>query len=129
MKAKILVVDDNEQNLYLATFLLTTNGFEIVTAKDGKEALRQVVAERPDLILMDIELPEMDGYDVTRRVKVLSEFKDIPIIAVSSFAMVGDAEKAIVSGCSGYIEKPINPETFVAEVERFVRPTRSGGEQ
>lgn len=121
MKKKVLIVDDNENNLYLASFLLTTNGFDIVTAKDGKEALKLIIAEKPFLILLDIQMPEMDGYEVTRRVRLMPEFIDVPIIAVSSFAMVGDREKALAVGCTGYIEKPINPDTFINEITRFIK--------
>jgi len=121
MKKKILVVEDNEQNLYLASFLLERNGYEVITAKDGLEAIENAKAEKPDLILMDIQLPEMDGFEATRRIKEIPEISYVPIIAVTSYAMVGDREKALASGCVGYIEKPFMPETFISEVERYLR--------
>ena len=97
MKKKILVIEDNKQNLYLATFLLEKNGYEVITAEDGFKAIEKVKAEKPDLILMDLQLPEMNGYEATRRIKSIPE----PIVAVSSYAMVGDREKALAAGCAG----------------------------
>ncbi|MBW1740701.1 MAG: response regulator [Deltaproteobacteria bacterium] len=113
MKKKTLVVEDSEQNLYLVTFLLERSGYEVIPAKDGLEAIEKAKIERPDLILMDIQLPEMDGFEATR--------KHIPIVAVTSYAMVGDREKALAVGCVGYIEKPFMPATFVSEVEKHLR--------
>lgn len=120
MKKKILVIEDNEQNLYLATFLLEKNGYEVITAEDGFKAIEKVKAEKPDLILMDLQLPEMNGYEATRRIKSIREISYIPIVAVSSYAMVGDREKALAAGCVGYIEKPFMPETFVLEIEKYL---------
>jgi CheY-like chemotaxis protein len=120
MKKRILVVEDNEQNLYLATFLLEKNGHEVITAKDGLEAIEKAKMEKPDLILMDIQLPEMNGYQATKRIKSTPEISHIPIVAVTSYAMLGDREKALAIGCVGYIEKPFAPETFVSEVEKYL---------
>lgn len=121
MKKRILVIEDNEQNLYLATFLLEKNGYEVITAKDGFEAIEKVKVEKPHLILMDLQLPEMNGYEATRRIKSIQEISHIPIVAVTSYAMVGDREKALAAGCVGYIEKPFMPETFVSEIEKYLR--------
>jgi len=121
VKKRILVVEDNEQNLYLATFLLEKNGYEVITAEDGLEAIEKARTEKPDLILMDMQLPEMDGFEATRRIKSVAETSHIPIVAVTSYAMVGDKEKALGVGCAGYIEKPFMPETFVSEVEKYLR--------
>ena len=121
MKKRILVVEDNEQNLYLATFLLEKNGHEVITAKDGLEAVEKAKAERPDLILMDIQLPEMNGYQATKKIKSIPEISHIPIVAITSYAMAGDREKALAMGCVGYIEKPIDPKTFVHEVEKYLK--------
>lgn len=118
---RILVIEDNEQNLYLATFLLEKNGYEVIAARDGQEGIDKACRERPDLIVLDMELPIIDGYEVARRLKKIPECKAIPIVAVTSFAMVGDKEKILAVGCQGYIEKPINPETFVQEIERYLR--------
>ena len=121
MKKRILVVEDNEQNLYLASFLLEKNGYEVITAKDGVEAIEKAKRENPNLILMDIQLPEMDGFEATRRIKSIPEVRHVPIVAVTSYAMVGDKEKALTAGCVGYIEKPFMPETFISEVERYLQ--------
>jgi len=119
MKRKILVVEDNEQNLYLVAFLLQKDGYEVIAARDGHTAIEKAQAERPDLILMDIQLPEMDGYEATRRIKSTSDISHIPIVAITSYAMAGDPEKALAAGCAGYIEKPFAPETFVAEIKKY----------
>ena len=122
MKARILLIEDNPQNRYLATFLLERRGHEVIQAETGMLGLELAAGAGPDLILLDIQLPGMDGHAVARAIKADPELKSIPIIAVTSYAMVGDREKCLAAGAEGYIEKPINPETFVAEVERFLRP-------
>jgi len=114
------VVEDNEQNLYLATFLLESSGYKVIAAKEGLEAVEKAKAEKPDLILMDINLPEMNGYEATRGIKSILELSHIPIVAVTSYAMVGDKEKALAAGCVGYIEKPFVPETFISEIEKYL---------
>lgn len=123
MKARILLIEDNEQNRYLLTFLLEQSGHEVVSAVSGSRGLELAAKVRPDLILLDIQLPGMDGYAVARALKSDPLLKSIPIVAVTSYAMVGDREKVLAAGAEGYIEKPINPETFIAEVERFVPVT------
>jgi two-component system, cell cycle response regulator DivK len=117
MKRKILIIEDNEQNLYLLTFLLGKHGYEVEAARDGQSGIETAVRSMPDLILLDIQLPVMDGYAVARGLRAFSQLSETPIVAVTSYAMVGDREKALESGCTGYIEKPINPDTFVAQVE------------
>jgi two-component system, cell cycle response regulator DivK len=119
---KILVIEDNEQNRYLATFLLEKNGYEVVTASDGHAGIELAEATRPTLILLDIQLPMMDGYAVARALRANPSLAGTPIVAVTSYAMVGDREKALSSGCDGYLEKPINPDTFVSQVEAYARP-------
>ena len=127
MTAKILLVEDNEQNRYLATFLLEKRGHVVVSATSGLLALELAIRIMPDLILLDIQLPGMDGHAVAQALKSDPRFRHVPIVAVTSYAMVGDREKAFAAGAEGYIEKPINPETFVDEVERFLRrPSRAG---
>lgn len=118
MKRTILIIEDNEQNLYLLTFLLEKHGYQIETARDGLNGIEKALHIKPDLILLDIQLPVMDGYAVARRLKSYNELAQTPIVAVTSYAMPGDREKAIASGCTGYIEKPINPDTFVAQIEK-----------
>lgn len=116
---KILIVEDNEKNLYMMKFLLEYKGYQIVSAIDGVEGVKMAALEKPDLILMDIQLPLLDGYKATKQIKANKELSNIPIIAVTSFAMIGDKEKTLKVGCNGYIEKPIDPETFLAEMEKF----------
>lgn len=120
MKKNILLIEDNEQNSYLTTFLLETHGFQVVTASDGADGIETAKKMMPDLILLDIQLPMMDGYAVAQALRAIEALESTPIIAVTSYAMVGDREKCLAAGCTGYIEKPINPETFVAEVSAFM---------
>ncbi|MCB2200687.1 response regulator [bacterium] len=119
MKRTILLIEDNEQNMYLATFLLERNGFTVLQSNDGRLGIDRALESNPDLILLDIQLPSMDGYTVARKIREIASLSDTPIVAVTSYAMPGDREKTIEAGCNGYIEKPINPDTFVQEVERF----------
>ena len=114
---KILVIEDNEQNLYLVSFILEKNGYEVFSARDGQTGVDMATSIVPDLILLDIQLPVMDGYAVAKKLRSIASLADIPIIAVTSYAMTGDREKTIEAGCNGYIEKPINPDTFIQQVE------------
>lgn len=122
MRAKILLIEDNAQNRYLVRFLLEQRGHEILQAETGPRGLELAAETRPELILLDIQLPGMDGHAVARALKSNPELSAIPIVAVTSYAMVGDREKCLEAGAEGYIEKPINPESFVLEVERFLLP-------
>lgn len=117
---KILMVEDNEKNLYLMNFILTKGGYEVVQAKTGEKGVAMAIKEKPDLILMDIQLPDINGLEATKRIRASKVDGNIPIIAITSFAMAGDKEKMIKGGCNGYIEKPINPDTFVGEIEKFL---------
>ncbi len=126
MKPNILMIEDNEQNRYLATFLLERRGYTVVAAEDGLRGIELAAKEEIDLILLDIQLPAMDGYQVAKALKSRPESRKIPIVAVTSYAMMGDREKALASGCDGYLEKPINPETFVSEIEKFLPKTDKG---
>lgn len=119
---RVLVIEDNEQNRYLVTFLLEKHGFEVVAAADGPVGIEIARSCRPDIILLDIQLPRMHGYDVARALRAIEALRDTPIIAVTSHAMAGDREKSLAAGCTGYIEKPINPDTFVAQIEHYARP-------
>jgi len=122
MRRKILIIEDNEQNLYLITFIFKKHGYEVESASNGQTGIDMALRIRPDLIVLDIQLPLMDGYAVARRLRSYPDLADTPIVAVTSYAMVGDREKAFESGCTGYIEKPINPETFMTQVEEhFVK--------
>lgn len=116
----ILLIEDNEQNRYLLTFLLEKHGHRVRSAADGPAGIEAARSAVPELVLLDIQLPTMHGYDVAQALRALSSLNQTPIIAVTSYAMPGDREKALNSGCDGYIEKPIHPETFVAQIEGFV---------
>jgi CheY-like chemotaxis protein len=126
MKPKILLIEDHEQNRYLATFLLEKHGYEVVSASDGRAGIELAKTVKPALILLDIQLPLMDGYTVARELRSDLALRNIPIIAVTSYAMVGDREKALAAGCNGYMEKPINPDTFVMEIGQFLPPNQKG---
>jgi two-component system, cell cycle response regulator DivK len=121
MKNNILVVEDNEQNIYLVTFLLEKNGYQVFQARNGIDGLALAQQEKPDLILLDIQLPGMDGYEVARGIRKIKDLETTPIVAVTSYAMPGDRESAIEAGCTGYIEKPIDPENFITQVESFLK--------
>jgi two-component system, cell cycle response regulator DivK len=119
MNVTVLLIEDSEQNRHLATFLLEKHGFQVVCAPDGPSGVQLARTLDPALILLDIQLPGMDGYAVARALRVLPDREQTPIMAVTSYAMVGDREKCLAAGCNGYIKKPINPDTFVPEISRF----------
>ncbi len=112
----ILLIEDNEQNRYLTTFLLNSFGHNVVSAYDGPSGIALALSRPFDLILLDIQLPGMDGYAVARTLRATAATRGTPIVAVTSYAMVGDRESILEAGCDGYLEKPIDPETFVADV-------------
>ncbi len=120
MKTKILIIEDNEQNMYMLSFLLENNNYEVMQSPNGPNGIIMANEIKPDLILLDIQLPGMDGYEVASRLRENKELKNTPIIAVTSYAMPGDREKAIESGATGYIEKPINPDTFIEQMNSFL---------
>ena len=125
MRARVLYIEDNEQNFYLVSFILKTRGHEVLWARDGREGIEAARRERLDMILLDIQLPVMDGYAVARSLREDPSLQATPIIALTSYAMPGDRAKALDAGCTGYIEKPINPVTFASEVEQFLAGTAS----
>ncbi len=122
----VLLIEDNEQNRYLATFLLEQRGHRVVSAFDGPSGIELAQSLRPDIILLDIQLPTMDGHAVARALRAIELLRKTPIIAVTSYALVGDREKCLAAGCTGYIEKPIDPETFVTEIEGVARAAGEG---
>ena len=126
MNLSVLLIEDNEQNRYLATFLLEKHGYSVACASDGRSGIEMARALRPAIILLDIQLPELDGYAVARALRQEPSLQATPIVAITSYAMVGDREKALGAGCNGYFEKPINPENFVQEIARFL-PGEKGG--
>ena len=119
--SKILIVEDNEKNMYLISFILKKGGYEVTEATTGEEGVEVAIKEKPDLILMDIQLPGIDGLEATKRIRESRTNGNIPIIALTSYAMTGDRERALAAGCTSYIEKPIVPETFIAEIKKYIK--------
>ena len=120
MAKRVLIVEDNELNMKLFSDLLEAKGYETIQTRDGREALALIREHKPDLVLMDIQLPEISGIEVTRQIKGDDELKGIPVVAVTAFAMKGDEEKIRESGCDAYISKPISVPDFVATVQEFL---------
>ena len=120
MSRPLLLIEDNEQNRYLVTYLMQARNWDVIHAADGPTGIDKARESRPVLILLDIQLPGMDGYEVAERLRKDPELAEIPIIAVTSYAMPGDRERCLDAGCTGYIEKPIDPATFADEVESYL---------
>jgi two-component system cell cycle response regulator DivK len=120
MSKRILVVEDQEDNRRILRDLLTNAGYEIIEVENGEEALAVAARERPDLILMDIQLPLLDGYEVTRRIKADPALRAIPIIAITSYALSGDESKARAAGCDAYVDKPYSPRALLAKIREHV---------
>ena len=120
MSKSILVVEDNELNMKLFHDLLEAQGYNVLQSRDGMEALKVARTHKPDLILMDIQLPEVSGLEVTKWLKEDEDLRSIPVIAVTAFAMKGDEEKIREGGCEAYISKPISVVTFLETVEKFL---------
>ena len=117
---KVLVIEDNETNLYLMHTIVEKLGHQVIEARDGFDGVKLAISKIPDLILMDIQLPGMDGYMATQKIRENEATKEIPIIAITSYAMVGDKEKTLAAGCTAYIEKPIDPESFTGELNKYL---------
>lgn len=117
---KILVVEDNPESMYLVTFLLENAGYAVIPASNGISAVQLCQQMLPDLVLMDIKLPDIDGYEATRRIKKIPAISHMPIIAFTAFAMETDIEKALETGCIGHMEKPIDIQTFVKQIETYL---------
>jgi two-component system, cell cycle response regulator DivK len=120
MTKRILVVEDQQDNRQILRDLLRNTGYELVEAEDGLEAVAAVASKRPDLILMDIQLPNMDGYEATRQIRSNPDNKDIPIIAVTSYALSGDGGKAIEAGCDAFVAKPYSPRQLLARIREYL---------
>ncbi|MFO1243037.1 MAG: response regulator [Rickettsiales bacterium] len=125
-KKKILIVEDNDLNLKLFRDLLNANGYDTVETKEGYEAINLTRSLRPDLILMDIQLPEISGLEVTKRIKADPDISNIPIIAVTAFAMKDDEEKIMRAGCQAYISKPISITEFLSALKKFLHAEAIG---
>jgi two-component system cell cycle response regulator len=124
LSSRILVIEDNATNLELMVYLLGAFGHTTLSAGDGEEGLARAIEARPDLIICDIQLPKMDGYEVARQLKMHPDCSKIPAIAVTALAMVGDRDRVLSAGFEGYLTKPINPETFVGQIEAFLGSAR-----
>ncbi len=117
----ILIVEDNDLNLKLFTDLLEVHGYKVISSQDGGQAKNVAAEEKPDLILMDIQLPNISGIDVIKSIKEDAYLKEIPIIAVTAFAMQDDEEKIMAAGCESYLSKPISIKLFIEEVAKYIR--------
>ena len=120
MTKHILVVEDQEDNRQIMRDLLTANDYEMTEAENGEEALAAVAKDRPDLILMDIQLPVMDGYEATRRIKADPSLRSIPVIAVTSYALSGDEVKPRAAGCNDFVPKPFSPRQLLAKIRQYL---------
>jgi len=121
MPRKILIVEDNDDSRELVVKVLRNKGYITVEAVDGEDAIEKVVSEKPDLVLLDISIPKLDGYEVAKRLKSREDVKDIPIVAVTAHAMKGDREKVIAAGFEGYISKPVNVRELPEQVRSYLR--------
>jgi two-component system, cell cycle response regulator DivK len=120
MNKRILVVEDQDDNRRIMRDLLTSAGFDLIEATNGEEGVQLAEKERPDLILMDIQMPVLDGYAATRRIKAVAGLQDIPIIVVTSYALSGDDEKAREAGADGYVAKPFSPRQLLTKIREFL---------
>jgi two-component system, cell cycle response regulator DivK len=126
-KKTVLLVEDNEDNLVVYRTILEHVGFAVIEARDGEEGVSRARAHRPDIILMDISIPKMDGWEATERLKADGETAGIPIIALTAHALEEDRLKAMKAGCDGYLAKPVEPRRVVQEVEKFIGPANEPG--
>jgi two-component system cell cycle response regulator DivK len=120
MSKRVLVVEDQEDNRKIIRDLLTASGFELIEAETGDEGVAAAAREKPDLILMDIQLPGLDGYEATRQIKANPELKKTPVIAVTSYALSGDDKKAFAAGCDGYVTKPFSPRELLQKIREYL---------
>lgn len=117
---KVLVIEDNESNIYLTRFILEKIGHSVIVAREGARGVELAIKEKPDLILMDLQLPDISGLEATKRIRASEQEGDIPIIAISSFDLTGERDKALAAGCTAYFAKPINPHNLIAEAEKYL---------
>ena len=126
MNSTILYIEDNFDNRMLVRRVLEAEGYRVVEAEDGRQGIEWLGLETPDLVLVDINLPEMDGYEITKRLKQLPSMADVPVIAMTANVMRGDREKTIAAGCDGYIPKPIDIDVLPEDISRFLRKRHEG---
>lgn len=122
--ARILIIEDNPTNMELVDYLLRAFGHTTLHAGDGEEGVADALRESPDLVLCDVNLPKLDGYGVVRQIRADPRLENLPMLAVTALAMVGDREKLLAAGFNGYFSKPIEPRSFVAQIEAFLPPVR-----
>ena len=125
MTKRVLIVDDNEDNRQILIDLLSANGYEVIEALNGLDAVAIAARETPDLVLMDIQLPGIDGHEATRRIKAMPALARTPVIAVTSYALAGDDRKAAEAGCDAYVTKPFSPRALLAKVRTFLEAPRT----
>lgn len=118
---RVLVIEDNPDNLRLISYALKRYGYDIIHAESGEEGIEMAKKEKPFFIIMDINLPRIDGLEATKRIREIEELKDIPIIAITSFAMAGDRERILQAGCNGYFEKPIDPLAIIESIHKILK--------
>lgn len=121
MAARILIIEDNPANLELMTYLLRAYKYQVMSAEDGEAGLAAAQQQLPDVVVCDLQLPKLDGFEVLKRLKAEPRTRAIPVVAVTAYAMVGDRERVLAAGFDGYLAKPIEPETFVSQIERFLK--------
>lgn len=117
---RVLVTEDNEQNMYLLEFMLKKHNYEVIKAWNGEEVIKIALEQKPDLIIMDWNMPKMNGIEATIKIRQIESLKNIPIVFCTSNVMAGDREKAKNAGATGYLEKPINPDTFIEEIHKYL---------
>ncbi len=121
----VLLVEDNEANQYLIRFILEKNGLKVITTKNGLNGVKIALEKQPELVIMDVQLPDINGLNATRKIREHPDGKDLKIIALTSYAMTGDRDKALAAGCTGYMEKPIDPKNFMIEIKKYLSEGRS----
>lgn len=120
MKQKALIIEDNDNNMELISFILQANNFTCIKAENGQQGFEMAVSSQPDFILLDIQLPDIDGVKVLRMIRQHAAGKDVPVIAITSYAMAGDRERLLEEGCTGYLEKPIDPNIIIQQINNIL---------
>ncbi len=120
MNARVLVIEDNDDNMELTCFILNAEGYDTIRADTGRAGCAAALQQLPDFIVLDIQLPDMNGLDVVNTIRGAEQTRHIPVIAMTSYAMSGDRERMLGAGCNGYIEKPIDPDTVVSQMQKFI---------